>query len=138
MFEGGALRNNLRYAKSENRQALINYEQTIQHALGDVSDALIGYDKYHVVRERQEQSVKDLQESVNVSLMRYRGGTSNYLDVLDSQRSLSTPTSLWRRLAITSTRAWCNSIRRSAAAGSNPNGERESQCLFIDLVRNCL
>jgi multidrug efflux system outer membrane protein len=88
IFEGGALRNNLRYAKSENRQALIGYEQTIQRAFGDVSDALIGYDKYHVVRERQEQSVKDLQESVNVSLMRYRGGTSNYLDVLDSQRSL--------------------------------------------------
>ena len=88
IFEGGYLRNNLRYAKSEKRQALIGYEQTIQRAFGDVSDALIGYDKNHVVRERQEQSVKDLQESVNVSLMRYRGGTSNYLDVLDSQRSL--------------------------------------------------
>jgi multidrug efflux system outer membrane protein len=88
IFDGGYLRNNLRYAKSEERQALIGYEQTIQRAFGDVSDALIGYDKYHAVRERQEQSVKDLQESVNVSLMRYRGGTSNYLDVLDSQRSL--------------------------------------------------
>jgi multidrug efflux system outer membrane protein len=90
IFEGGALRNNLRYAKSEEKQALIGYQQTIQRAFGDVSDALIGYDKYHVVRERQEESVKDLQESVNVSLMRYRGGTSNYLDVLDSQRSLFT------------------------------------------------
>jgi len=88
IFDGGYRRNNLRYAKSEERQALIGYEQTIQRAFGDVSDALIGYDKYHAVRERQEQSVKDLQESVNVSLMRYRGGTSNYLDVLDSQRSL--------------------------------------------------
>jgi multidrug efflux system outer membrane protein len=88
IFEGGALRNNLRYAKSEERQALIGYQQTIQRAFGDVSDALIGYDKYHVVRERQEQSVKDLQESVNVSLMRYRGGTATYIDVLDSQRSL--------------------------------------------------
>jgi outer membrane protein, multidrug efflux system len=88
IFDGGYLRNNLRYAKSEERQVLIGYEQTIQRAFGDVSDALIGYDKYHAVRERQEQSVKDLQESVNVSLMRYRGGTSNYLDVLDSQRSL--------------------------------------------------
>jgi outer membrane protein, multidrug efflux system len=74
--------------RSEDRQALIGYQQTIQRAFGDVSDALIGYDKYHAVRERQEQSVKDLQESVNVSLMRYRGGTSNYLEVLDSQRSL--------------------------------------------------
>jgi multidrug efflux system outer membrane protein len=88
IFEGGALRNNLRYAKSEQRQALIGYQQTIQRAFGDVSDTLIGYDKSHAVRERQEQSVKDLQESVKVSLMRYKGGTATYLSVLDSQRSL--------------------------------------------------
>ena len=88
IFTGGYLRNNLRYAKSQDRQALISYQQTIQRAFGDVSDALIGYDKYHGVREGQEQTVKDLQESVDVSLMRYRGGTANYLDVLDSQRSL--------------------------------------------------
>ncbi len=78
IFQGGALRNNLRYAKSQERQALIGYQQTIQRAFGDD----------HGVRERQEQTVKDLQESVDVSLMRYRGGTANYLDVLDSQRSL--------------------------------------------------
>jgi multidrug efflux system outer membrane protein len=90
IFEGGALRNNLRYARSEERQALIGYQQTIRQAFGDASDTLIGYDKYHSVRERQEQSVKDLQESVDVSLMRYRGGTATYLDVLDSQRSLFT------------------------------------------------
>jgi outer membrane protein, multidrug efflux system len=88
IFTGGYLRNNLRYAKSEERQALIGYQQTIQRAFGDVSDALIAYDKNHEVCERQEQSVKDLQESVNVSLMRYRGGKANYLEVLDSQRSL--------------------------------------------------
>jgi multidrug efflux system outer membrane protein len=88
IFMGGALRNNLRYAKSQERQALISYQQTIQRAFGDVSDALIGYGKYHDVRERQQQTVKDLQESVDVSMMRYRGGTATYLDVLDSQRSL--------------------------------------------------
>jgi multidrug efflux system outer membrane protein len=88
LFDGGYLRNNLRYAKSQDRQALISYRQTIQRAFGDASDALIGYEKYHGVRERQEQTVKDLQESVSVSLTRYRGGTATYLDVLDSQRSL--------------------------------------------------
>ena len=88
VFEGGALRDNLRYAKSEERQALISYQQTIQRAFGDVSDSWIGYDKHHSVRERQERSMKDLQESVNVSLMRYKGGTATYLSVLDSQRSL--------------------------------------------------
>ena len=88
LFEGGYLHNNLRYAKSQFRLALIGYRQTIQEAFRDVSDALIDYQRYHQVRERQEQTVKDLQESVSVSLMRYRGGTANYLDVLDSQRSL--------------------------------------------------
>lgn len=88
LFEGGYLRSNLRYAKSQYHQALIGYKQTIQQAFGDVSDALIGYQKYHQVRARQEDSVNDLQETVRVSLMRYRGGTATYLDVLDSQRSL--------------------------------------------------
>jgi len=88
IFEGGYLRNNLRFANSQERQALISYQEAIQHAFGDVSDALIAYEKNHAVRERQEETVKDLQETVDVSLMRYRGGTSNYLDVLDAQRSL--------------------------------------------------
>lgn len=88
LFEGGYLRNNLRYAKSQYRQALIGYKQTIQQAFGDVSDALIAYQKDHQVRMGDEESEKDLQESVSVSLMRYRGGTATYLDVLDSQRSL--------------------------------------------------
>src|SRR6267378_4989323 len=67
IFTGGALRGNLRLAKSENQQALIAYRQTIQRAFGDVSDALIGYQKFHQVRIRQEYTVADLQESVRLS-----------------------------------------------------------------------
>jgi multidrug efflux system outer membrane protein len=88
IFTGGALRGNLRLAKSQNESALIAYRQTIQRAFGDVSDALIGYEKLHQVRLRQEDTVKDLQESVRLSDMRYRGGTTTYLEVLDGQRSL--------------------------------------------------
>ncbi len=74
IFTGGALRGNLRAAESQHQQALISYRQTIQRAFGDVSDALI--------------AVKDLQESVRLSEMRYKGGTTTYLEVLDGQRSL--------------------------------------------------
>jgi len=88
IFTGGALRGNLRLAKSQHESALITYRQTIQRAFGDVSDALIGYEKLHQVRLRQEDTVKDLQESVRLSDMRYRGGTTTYLEVLDGQRSL--------------------------------------------------
>jgi multidrug efflux system outer membrane protein len=88
VFTGGALRGNLRLAKSQHESALIAYRQTIQRAFGDVSDALIGYEKLHQVRVRQEDTVKDLQESVRLSDMRYKGGTTTYLEVLDGQRSL--------------------------------------------------
>ena len=88
VFTGGALRGNLRLAESQHQQALISYRQTIQRAFGDVSDALIGYEKFHQVRVRQEDTVKDLQESVRLSDMRYKGGTTTYLEVLDGQRSL--------------------------------------------------
>ena len=88
IFTGGALRGNLRLAKSENQQALILYRQTIQQAFGDVSDALIGYEKLHQVRMRQQDTVSDLEETVRISTLRYKGGTTTYLEVLDGQRSL--------------------------------------------------
>ncbi len=88
IFTGGALRGNLRLAESQHQQMLIAYRQAIQQAFGDVSDALIGYEKFHQVRVRQEKSVADLQESVRLSNLRYRGGTTTYLEVLEGQQSL--------------------------------------------------
>jgi outer membrane protein, multidrug efflux system len=88
IFTGGALRGNLKAAESEHQQALLAYREAIQHAFGDVSDALIGYQKLHEVRLAQETTVADLAESVRLSNMRYTGGTTTYLEVLDGQRSL--------------------------------------------------
>jgi multidrug efflux system outer membrane protein len=90
IFTGGALRGNLRLAESQQRQELIAYKQVIQLSFRDVSDALIGYQKLHQVRVAQETTVKDLQDSVDTSLKRYRGGITTYLEVLDGQRSLFT------------------------------------------------
>jgi len=88
IFRGGALIGNLRAAESQYRQASIAYRQSIQRAFGDVSDALIAYQKNHQVRVHQEDTVADLRESVHLSIMRYTGGTTTYLEVLDGQRSL--------------------------------------------------
>jgi multidrug efflux system outer membrane protein len=88
IFTGGALRGNLHLAESQHRQELIAYQQAIQLAFRDVSDALIGYQKLHQVRVAQEITVRDLQDTVDTSLVRYRGGITTYLEVLDGQRSL--------------------------------------------------
>ena len=88
IFTGGALKGNLRLSESQYKQLLFGYQQAIQRAFGEVSDALIGYQKLHEVRVRQEITVADLQEAVRLSDMRYKGGTTTYLEVLDGQRSL--------------------------------------------------
>jgi multidrug efflux system outer membrane protein len=88
IFTGGALRGNLHVAEAQHDEALTAYKEAIQYAFRDVSDALVGYQKLHEVRVRQEQTVADLTESVRISIMRYRGGTTTYLEVLDGQRSL--------------------------------------------------
>jgi multidrug efflux system outer membrane protein len=88
VFTGGALKGNLKSAKSQYQQALLAYRRTIQRAFSDVSDALIGYQKLHEVRVFQEDTVADLQESVRLSNLRYTGGTTTYLEVLDGQRAL--------------------------------------------------
>src|ERR1700751_930917 len=88
IFTRGALRGNLRAAASQHQQALIAYRQAIQQGFRDVSDALIGYQKFHEVRLRQEDTVADLQESVRLSNMRYKGGTTTFLEVLDGQGSV--------------------------------------------------
>ncbi len=90
IFTGGALKGNLRFAESQQQQALISYKQAIQLAFRDVSDALIAYQKYYEVRKAQENTVQDLSDSVGTSLKRYRGGITTYLEVLDNQRSLFT------------------------------------------------
>jgi multidrug efflux system outer membrane protein len=66
IFTGGRLRSNLRLAESVQRQDLIAYQQAIQLAFRDVSDALIGYQKYYQVRVRQEETVRDLEDSVKL------------------------------------------------------------------------
>src|SRR5580693_576543 len=88
IFTGGALKGNLHLAESQHQQALISYRETIQYAFGEVSEALIGYEKLHQVRTRQQDTVADLQETVRISTLRYKGGTTTYLEVLDGQRSL--------------------------------------------------
>lgn len=37
---------------------------------------------------RQQDTVSDLEETVRISTLRYKGGTTTYLEVLDGQRSL--------------------------------------------------
>jgi len=88
IFQGGALRGKVEVRESQQRQAVYAYEKTLLQALREVEDALVGLRK--LGQERQEQRLRATAETQVVELaeLRYRGGVSNYLEVLDAQRSL--------------------------------------------------
>jgi multidrug efflux system outer membrane protein len=85
IFTAGRLRSNLRLAEAQHEQMLLTYQQTIQQAFRQVSDALISYDKYRQFREHQAQLTTAAESAAGLSDMRYRGGAASYLEVLTNQ-----------------------------------------------------
>jgi multidrug efflux system outer membrane protein len=62
--------------------------QTSLNAFRDVSDALVSREKYDSIRAEQARAVQSGQESVRLSLMRFREGLSSYYEVLEAQQQL--------------------------------------------------
>lgn len=88
VFDAGSRRAKVRLAESQQRQSLLTYAQTVQKAFGEVSSALIEYNKYHELYSRQNDVVTTLRNSQRLATLRYQGGITTYLEVLDAQRSL--------------------------------------------------
>jgi multidrug efflux system outer membrane protein len=84
VFEGGRIRNRVRFARARTEEATAVYQQTVQEAFRDVSDALVGYRKSQEFRIQQEQLTHSAEEATKLSNMRYKGGATSYLEVLDS------------------------------------------------------
>ena len=84
LFAGGTLRGGVRFAEAKQQEAVLNYQQTIQQAFREVSDALIAYEKDHEYSTQQELLTHSAQDASRLSDLRYRGGASSYLEVLDS------------------------------------------------------
>jgi multidrug efflux system outer membrane protein len=88
IFNAGRLRSNVKLAEAIQREALVQYEKTIQTAFREVSDSLVSFRKRTEQLEQQQLLVDALRESNRLSLLRYQGGLDSYLQVLDAQRSL--------------------------------------------------
>ncbi len=85
IFEGGRLKNNVRLAEAEHQQMLLTYQQTIQGAFRDVSDALIAYRKNREFRVQQQNLFESAQDAAHLSEVRFKAGTTDYLEVLTNE-----------------------------------------------------
>jgi multidrug efflux system outer membrane protein len=88
IFTAGRLKSNVKFAKSQQELAVVQYQATIQNAFREVSDALIQYRKVREIRVQQELLVNTLRDRSALAYLRYEGGVDTLLNALDAQREL--------------------------------------------------
>ncbi|HPO14456.1 MAG TPA: efflux transporter outer membrane subunit [Candidatus Hydrogenedentes bacterium] len=88
LFNAGKLLAGLRTAKARREECLLTYQKTILQALREVSDALIAHRKAHEVRKQMESLMETWRDASRLAQLRYKGGVTSYLEVLDSERQL--------------------------------------------------
>ena len=85
VFQGGALRSNLRLARAQWQETVLSYQQTVQNALEQVSNSLIASQKDREFREQQELLTQAAQRSDQLSEVLYKNGGASYLQVLTNE-----------------------------------------------------
>jgi outer membrane protein, multidrug efflux system len=85
IFEGGRIRNRVKFTEARAQEVTLVYQRTVQQAFREVSDVLVAYRKSQEVRIPQQQLTNAAEDATRLSNMRYRGGATSYLEVLDSE-----------------------------------------------------
>jgi outer membrane protein, multidrug efflux system len=86
IFNMGRLQANVDYNEADAKAAGLRYQQALRQALREVSDGLVAIRKRQEFRQQQALLVKALSDASEVAKLRYEGGVSSYLEVLDTER----------------------------------------------------
>jgi NodT family efflux transporter outer membrane factor (OMF) lipoprotein len=87
IFDGNQIRSRIRQQKAATEAALVTYERTVLLALQEIQDAANDYVYQIDRREKLNESVLALGESVRLVEDQYRNGLTDFQNVLDMQRS---------------------------------------------------
>ena len=80
----------LDFADAQKRQALLQYQKSVQTAFQEVSDALLAREQDAEVQAAQEAQVDAQRRANTIALARYRVGYASYFNVIDADRELFT------------------------------------------------
>lgn len=88
IFDAGRIRANIKVQNARQEEALAAYEKTTLSAFEDVENALVAYAKEQERRCSLEDAVKSSQESLRLANQLYANGLTDFINVLDAERSL--------------------------------------------------
>jgi multidrug efflux system outer membrane protein len=88
IFQGGKLTASLRMARAQQTAAALNYRGTVLNALREVEDALVAYRTDRAARDKLAGTIRSGEDALYLARDSYRNGLSNFLQVLDAERTL--------------------------------------------------
>jgi NodT family efflux transporter outer membrane factor (OMF) lipoprotein len=88
IFDAGRIRANIKVKNAQQEQALAAYEQTVLVAFEEVENNLVLYAKEQVRRRSLEDAVGASQKSLDTANRLYASGLTDFIHVLDAERSL--------------------------------------------------
>jgi multidrug efflux system outer membrane protein len=90
VFEGGRIRSNYRLAWSKRDEADLEYKQSVQLAIADVSNSLVGYAQSRQFRTKIQEQTDTYYETARLANVRFTGGATSFLEVLVTQQQYFT------------------------------------------------
>lgn len=88
IFDAGRRSAQLAQARARRDELVADYQRTVQTAFREVSDALVGRQRYKEQIAAQEQAVEAQRQLAETAELRYENGISIYLEVVDARRNL--------------------------------------------------
>jgi multidrug efflux system outer membrane protein len=88
IFDAGRIRSNIKVQTARQDEALASYEQTVLTGFEEVENGLVLYAKEQVRRRSLQDAVASSQKSLDTANQLYANGLTDFLRVLDAERSL--------------------------------------------------
>ena len=85
----GRLKNNVRVQDARFQQLVVSYQNTVLRAFQDVEDATVGFLRTQEQKAFLSESVEQYKLSVELSLIQYSEGLTDFQRVIDAQRNLA-------------------------------------------------
>ncbi len=88
LFDAGRISSNIEVQKALTEQSVLTYQQTVLTALQEVESAMISYDRERVRNASLIVAQEADRRAVDLATRLYKQGQTDFLNVLDAQRSL--------------------------------------------------
>ncbi len=86
LYEGGRIRSNYRLAWAKRDEAELAYRKSVQLAVGEVSNNLVGYSQSRQYRAKIQEQTETYYETARLANVRFTGGSTSFLEVLVTQQ----------------------------------------------------